>query len=112
MGNLNVYCVIKLIQRIQSLIGFVAHVSQEIFIVAQYRKELIMDLAEVYELNMLEKEIDNCQKVIEILDYMVCIPNLTKQDLEYINKQIMVYQKRLHTAKEELDYENKAKGIC
>ena len=36
MGNLNVYCVIKLIQRIQSLIGFVAHVSQEIFIVAQF----------------------------------------------------------------------------
>ena len=29
-----------------------------------------------------------------------------QKDLEYINKQIMAYQKRLHTAKKELDYEN------
>ena len=71
-----------------------------------------MDLAEMYELNILEKEINNCQKFIEILDYIVCMPNLKSKDLEYINKQIMVYQKRLHTAKEELDYENEARGIC
>tara|TARA_R100000700_G_C3038440_1_gene63633 strand:- start:45 stop:284 length:240 start_codon:yes stop_codon:yes gene_type:complete len=76
------------------------------------RKGIVMDLAEMYELNILEKEIDNCQKFIEILDYIVCMPNLKLKDLEYINKQIMVYQKRLHTAKEELDYENEARGIC
>ena len=76
------------------------------------RKGIVMDIAEMYELKMLEKEVENCQKFIEILNYFVVFDINKEKDYQYLNEQISIYQKRLDEAKEELDYENKSRGIC